>query len=172
MSKYQLSTKRIVNGPQPSHSSIPHDLKWWSLKLISGTALIAALFLSVIYQLPSWFSFPIWVAQLLVILGGSITLIHYGRLKRTTVDTSRPTSMEKNFGLFKLVRHPMYLGDSLTYIALFLLFPNPVSALLLALALLALCKQARVEDEFIEQQFSSSFGQWKEKTSLILPFIY
>jgi protein-S-isoprenylcysteine O-methyltransferase Ste14 len=172
MNKYQLSTKRIANGPQPSHSSIPHDLKWWSLKLISGTALIAALFLSVIYQLPSAFAFPIWIAQLLVILGGSISLIHYGRLKRNTNDISRPDSLEQSFGLFKQVRHPMYLGDAITNTGLVLLFPNLISALILGLALLALFKQAQVEDAFVAQQFPNSFSQWQGKTKLIFPFVY
>jgi protein-S-isoprenylcysteine O-methyltransferase Ste14 len=172
MNKYQLSTKPIANGPRQGHSCVSHDLKWWSLKLVSGTALIAELFLGVIYHLPSAFLFPVLVSQLLVLFGGAISLIHYGKLKRNTADISRPNSLEKSFGLFRQVRHPMYLGDSISYAGLFLLFPNVISGLILALGLLALCKQAEVEDEFITQQFPNSFGQWKGKTKLIIPIVY
>lgn len=181
MSEYQSLTKPTVEGAfnssyEDSSNTPPHDenheIKWWSLKLFSGSALIGALFLHFIYQIPSQFSFPIIVGQLMVISGAGLSLAHYFKLKKSSEDISRPNTLEHTFLLYKLIRHPMYFGDFIVYIGLFLLFPNLVSAFILAIGLIALVKQSMVEDVFAEHWFPEEFQKWKGKTKLIFPFVF
>lgn len=172
MRKSQSLTKPTAELYPAENLTKPHSIKWWSLKLFAGSALIAALFLHYVYQLPAQFSFSTLAAQLLVIFGGGVSLLHYFCLKQSNSDILRPDSLEHNFVLFKLVRHPMYLGDCITYIGLFLLFPNTISAIILALGLLALVKQSNVEDDFVEKMFPEQFNVWKSKTKLIFPYLH
>jgi protein-S-isoprenylcysteine O-methyltransferase Ste14 len=108
----------------------------------------------------------------LVLCGGGISIFHYLGLKQLNKDISCPECLEQYFGLYKLVRHPMYFGDFIAYIGLFLLFPNVFSALILIIGLIALVKQSSVEDSFLEKQFPNEFKAWKGKTKLIFPYIF
>lgn len=153
-------------------NNIAHSIKWWSIKLFSGTSLIAALFLKMIYDLPSQIQFPIVWAQVLVITGGLTSLLHYCYLKRKSNDISQPNQLIRRFGLFKVIRHPMYFGDVLTYLGLFLMFPNSVSAIILLFAIIAIVKQSGVEDAFMASQFAEHHAAWKDKTKRVFPFIY
>lgn len=66
----------------------------------------------------------------------------------------------------------MCLGDTVTYIGMFLLFPNIVSGLILIVAIVALVKQAKVEDDYLAEKFLEDFELWKGKTKLIFPYLY
>jgi len=150
---------------------VTHSMFWWSLKVFCGTTLIAALFLKVIYELPSWFAFPTMIAQLLVLVGAGSTLWHYSKLKSSTSDISQPSRLVVRPGLFSLVRHPMYLSDVLVSTGLFLLFPTIPTLLVLGLGWFGIVRQAQVEDGYMLQLFGEEFTAWQKDTKLIFPYI-
>ncbi len=155
-----------------SHASRDHSLFWWSLKIGCAATLISALFLKVIYQLTPWFSAPVILAQALVFVGAASTLWHYRQLKRSSNNIEQPAALVQRPGLFKLIRHPMYLSDMLVSSGLFLLFPTVPTIVVLAVGLFALVRQSQVEDQYMQQRFDAEFQEWQGKTKLILPFIY
>lgn len=125
----------------------------------------------VIYQLPSLFQASTAIAQGLVILGALISLWHYRLLKLNSADISTPESLVSRYGLYQWVRHPMYLGDGIAFLGLFLLVPNLLSVFVLVLAYVALFKQGKVEDAYMKQRFEREFKQWSVSSKLIVPYM-
>ena len=149
-----------------------HPIFWWSIKVVCGAILIGSLFLMVIYQVPGLFSVPVIFAQALVLLGASTALWHYRILKRNGCDISVPRRLICNGGLYPRLRHPMYFADMMAYTGLFLLMPNVLTVLALALAYCALLRQAQVEDVYLASRFPQEFQQWKQSSRLIIPLVY
>ncbi len=148
------------------------DILWWLIKVLTAVALISALFLSVIFDLNPWFESSRRIAQGLVILGGLGTLYHFVQLKRHNSNIESPLVLETKRGLYRLIRHPMYLGDAIFSIGLFLLIPSMPTILVLLLNLLALERQSKSEDDFLEGRFGEQYASWKQRTKRLLPYLY
>ena len=161
----------IIKDPDAAPAST-HRMFWWTIKVVSGTILIAALFLMVIYDIPVLFSIPRGIGQVLVISGATVSIWHYVLLKRQGSNMCNPQTLMTHRGLFRWIRHPMYLADMVSYTGLFLLMPNPVTAVILPLSLIALVRQSQEEDRFLRQRFAGEFKAWRSKTSLLVPAIY
>jgi protein-S-isoprenylcysteine O-methyltransferase Ste14 len=149
-----------------------HAIFWWSLKVSCGTILIAALFIGVLYELNPWFVASRTLAQALVVIGGASAIFHYLRLKSLNKRFERPDALETEHGLYRRVRHPMYFSDCLTYIGLFLLFPTIATAIVLGLGVVSLVQQSKVEDRYLAERFGQQFSDWRDRSKLIVPFIY
>jgi len=172
MEKSISSVRQPSSGQADANDLGGHTLFWWSLKGICATALIAALLLGAIYQLNPWFNFPIRVAQALVLIGAISTLWHYLKLKRSTNDISKPQTLVHQSGLFGLIRHPMYLSDVFVSCGLFLLFPTIATLPVLALGIMGVMRQAKIEDDYMQRLFPVEFNRWKQNTKLIFPLVY
>ena len=159
-------------SPRAKQHRACHAIFWWSLKVSCGTILIAALFIGVLYELNPWFVASRTLAQALVVIGGASAIVHYLRLKSLNKRFERPDVLETEYGLYTRVRHPMYFSDCLSYIGLFLLFPTIATAIVLGLGVVSLVKQSKVEDRFLAERFGQQFCDWRERSKLIVPFIY
>jgi len=167
-SEFKTATQQQADSKQ-----LPvHSILWWSIKVACGTALIASLFLMFIYDFGVLFRVPMLFAQSLVIVGGFTSLWHYQILKESNNNIAHPNKMVSNKGLFRYVRHPMYLADAIAYTGLFLIAPNPITTVVLLLAYFALFRQSTVEDGVLAETFGSQFSEWRNKSKLILPFVY
>jgi protein-S-isoprenylcysteine O-methyltransferase Ste14 len=149
-----------------------HSIVWWSIKVACGAILIACLFICTLYDLGPWFSSSRLFPQALVIVGGLSAIFHYLRLKSVNSKFERPDTLVTEIGLFRYVRHPMYLSDCLTYSGLFLLFPTMPTAIVLVIGILALVQQSKVEDRYLAARFEQQFTDWRQRSKLIIPFIY
>ena len=67
---------------------------------------------------------------------------------RIGIDESKKTDMIKT-GLFKYLRHPIYMGVSLSAISIFFIIPNVLTLILALLTYIALAIQVRLEEEFL-----------------------
>jgi len=65
----------------------------------------------------------------------------------------------------------MYFADIFIYFGLFLLCMQPSSLLVLLLGVLAIFKQAQVEDKALATQFAEEFAEWRARSSLLLPYM-
>lgn len=127
MSSLKLKSEMSGNPTteQPAAKRLPpHSIFWWSIKVVCGAALIASLFLMIIYDLNRLFSVPALLAQLLVISGGITSIWHYRLLKQSSKDIAEPSALVSESALFRWIRHPMYLADMVAYTGLFLIAPN------------------------------------------------
>ncbi len=142
---------------------------WWRIKVSAGAALIALLCAHFLLGQPqTTVDFPRWLAQALVLVGGITTLLHHRIVARASAG-DRPQALVNSGGLYRWVRHPMYLGDCLLYAGMALLMPHPLSALLLLIGCAALVLQAKAEDDHLAALFGESFVRWQQRSGLLLP---
>ncbi len=149
-----------------------HSLAWWSIKVTCGALLITNAFVVVLYGLDTTFESPRLLAQILVIGGGACSIYHYLKLKAQNNDIQMPQKLETKAGLYRQIRHPMYLGDILIYSGLTLLYTTPVSVPVLFISIAALCKQADVEDQYLASRFTEQFPEWCSHSYRLIPFVY
>jgi len=145
--------------------------------VICGCLLIAGLFARFAFDVVSIAGVPILfvptaAAQVLVVAGGGCYLWHYTIVKKQNPNIGSPERLVQTGGLFRWVRHPMYLADMFTYTGLFLMFISPPTALVLVVAYWALIMQARVEDASMQARFSPAYHVWSKRTKLIIPLVY
>lgn len=157
-----------MSGQQAGSERQPPRLGW-RIKVAAGLALIAALCGHALLGVPAaWASPPRLPAQVLAVAGGLLTLWHYRFLSAARA-TGRAGQLVTRGGLFYCVRHPMYLGDCLLYLGLFLLAPHPVTALIAAVGIAALVAQSRAEDAYMAGLFPDEFAAWHARSGLLLP---
>ena len=146
---------------------------WWIAKVACGLALVGHLVAMAadLYSLPTFPMFPVLVAQLVVLAGAATTLWHFRLLKSTAGNLARPERLVSDRGLFKVIRHPMYLGDIVLYAGLAMLASDAVGAVLAAIGIVAIVGQARVEDRAMHARFGDEFDAWKQRTGLLVPRI-
>ena len=143
----------------------------WRVKVSAGAALIALLCVHFLLGQPQTTTdFPRWLAQALVLVGGMTTLLHHRIVARASAG-DRPQTLVNSGGLYRWVRHPMYLGDCLLYAGMALLVPHPLSALLLLIGCIALVLQAKAEDDHMAALFGEPFTSWQQRSGLLLPGI-
>lgn len=154
------------------HVALPnHSVVWWATKLLCGLGLITGLVLRFVANVePQWHS-QIIVGQVLVVVFGAVSLGHYWLLKRANADIGKPIRLVSHGGLFNLIRHPMYFADIFIYLGLFLLFMHPLSLLILLLGLIAVFKQAVIEDSALAKQFGQKYWQWQGRSKLLVPYV-
>ena len=149
-----------------------HSLVWWSIKVACGALLITNAFVVVLYGLDTTFESPRLFAQLMVIGGGVCSIYHYLKLKAQNSDIQTPQRLETKAGLYSFIRHPMYLGDILIYSGLALLYPTLFSIPVKHISIVALCKQADVEDQYLTCRFTEQFPEWRTHSYRLIPYIY
>jgi protein-S-isoprenylcysteine O-methyltransferase Ste14 len=156
-----------VNKPHGCHS-----IFCWSVKVCCGTILIASLFICTLYELQPWFVPPRLLAQTLVIIGGLSAVFHYRKLDSFSCRFAQPDTLVTDQGLYRYIRHPMYLSDCLICTGLFLLFPTVPTAMILAAGIVALVRQSKEEDRYLSERFKQQFTDWRTHTKLIVPLVY
>ncbi len=92
---------------------------------------------------------PEWVSQAFVLSGATIALLAKVFLGRSfgIVPANRGV---KQFGVYRIVRHPMYAGYIVNQVGFLLLFFSLHNVLIYAMAWLALWLRAREEEKFLE----------------------
>lgn len=142
----------------------------WCVKVVLGLALIAHFAVLAFYPelLPAWFRVPYPVFLALVLIGGGATLGHYVLLERA-LKTAGERRLVTSGGLFRWLRHPMYLGDAILYLG-FALYPaTPVSLAAYPIAAWALVAQARREDAAMAEAFGTEHEHWQCRSWLLVP---
>lgn len=64
-------------------------------------------------------------------------------------------------GLFAVSRNPVFLGIVVANFGLLLVLPNAISLLILALTIVSLNTQIRLEEEFLAKEFGKEYTQYK-----------
>lgn len=147
-----------------------HPMHWWYIKVAATCILIALLVERFLLQiLPGPSGWPVWPGQVLVVVGGVNNMVHYGLLKRRNQSLGVPNELITRAGLYRKVRHPMYLGDLVLLLGLALLAPG-LPAMIAALSgMVAAVGEARVEDRYLAARFGADHADWCRRTGLILP---
>lgn len=86
-----------------------------------------------------------------------------GAAWRIGIDTHHPTPFIQH-GLFRLSRHPIYLGVTTTSASLFLIMPNLLTISVLVATAISLSVQARLEEEHLERAHGNAFVDFVRRT--------
>lgn len=94
--------------------------------------------------------------------------------KSFTVDVAIDENQKlKTNGLYKLIRHPSYLGNLISFIGLGLSFNNILSFLVIAsLVISAFLYRIRIEEKVLSQNFGQEYTDYMKKTKKLIPFIF
>lgn len=92
-----------------------------------------------------------------------------GRYLTPAIHPKSPTLIAK--GPFALVRHPIYFGAGLLFLALALLSRNPQSIPILLVIFWVEYEKARLEEEELLRAYPD-YEEYRKKVSSLIPFVY
>lgn len=110
-----------------------------------------------------------WPGQLLIVGGAAIELWHFAILRRASPSLGSPARLVSGRGLFRWIRHPMYLGDAVMVLGALWIAMDAVSAALAAGFALSVALLARDEDRMLEARFGAEFRAWAARTGRLAP---
>ena len=117
-----------------------------------------------LHQVISWI---LLISSIIVALAGIWVFLIEGKPKGQVEDTSRLITT----GLYKYIRHPMYLSLILAGFGVYLKdwgFPQWIFALI---NLIALILTARIEEKEMLNKFGNDYREYMKKTKMFIPFI-
>ena len=121
-----------------------------------------------------WDTFFI-IGSVLVIIGLIIRVTSIRALKQQF--TYRVTKIEDHelieSGLYKIIRHPGYLGQLIIFIGISTSLSNWLSILLMIVpVLLGYLNRIVVEEKFMIEQMGQKYIDYQKRTKRLIPFIY
>jgi protein-S-isoprenylcysteine O-methyltransferase Ste14 len=116
-------------------------------------------------HLISWFFL---LLSVIVVMAGFSALRRYGNPVGGVDETTQLVTR----GIYKYIRHPLYL--SLFSFSLGVFFKNPgfLNGLIGFITALFLLKTAKVEEKLSEEKFGDDYVEYKSKTKLLIPFLF
>ena len=75
-------------------------------------------------------------------------------------------------GLYKHVRHPLYLGEILRNFGVVSIFSSGYGILLVMIGTVFLLLRIKLEEEMLVEAFGSDYEDYKRKTKRLIPYIY
>ena len=85
-----------------------------------------------------------------------------GESWRIGIDEERRTPLVRK-GVFGLSRNPIFLGMMVTLAGLFLIIPNAVTLLTLALGVVLIQIQVRLEEEFLSRRHGDEYAEYRRR---------
>lgn len=145
------------------------NVGWW-IKVGCGCLLLILVFEYYLFSTEAHSGpLQLTLARALVITGGACSIYHFLLLRAGNKAPGTARKLITEGGLYRYIRHPMYLGDSILYAGLCLLAPSVLTISLTLIGWGALYFQAGAEDEAMARQFGPTFEQWYAQTGLLLP---
>jgi len=75
-------------------------------------------------------------------------------------------------GLYKHIRHPLYLGEILRNLGFVVIFSSVYGTLIVLLASIFLLFRIEIEERMLIVVFGEEYKEYKRKTKKIIPYIY
>lgn len=125
-------------------------------------------------RMPHWNTFFL-IGSVLVFLGLVIRVTSIMKLKQQFTYTV--TRIEKHelivTGLYRVIRHPGYLGQLIIFLGITICLSNWLSVLLMIIPVLAgYLNRINVEEKFMGEQLGQEYIDYKKRTKRLIPKIY
>lgn len=95
---------------------------------------------------------------------------------RTLVETGRLQTMEGHQlvrdGLYKHIRHPLYLGETVRNFGLVTIFSSIYGISLISVATIFVAFRIRMEERMLIQVFGDEYREYQKNTKKIIPYVY
>lgn len=150
-----------------------HDYAGFLFKLTAGLLLAVVASLA-FFPSVSRYLLPVWYLETPTARYAGLVLIHLsliwtlmaqaqmGNAWRIGIDPNHLTTLATH-GLFGLSRNPVFLGMLLALLGLFLVLPNAVTLLVLALGYVLMGIQIRLEEEHLQHLHGQAYRQYQRK---------
>ncbi|SOE23508.1 Protein-S-isoprenylcysteine O-methyltransferase Ste14 [Spirosomataceae bacterium TFI 002] len=172
---FLLWRKTKVN---PVTFSKEDDAHGYNGKVFAFISILELVVLGIYSFVPTWnkFLLPFWyleydlgkvVGWVLLIISISLVWVAQSHMRdswRIGIDEVNKTELVTS-GLFAFSRNPIFLGIMIANIGLFLILPNAFTLLIISLSTISVNTQIRLEEEFLVNEFGSSYNQYKSKVS-------
>ncbi len=158
-------------------------LTWWvSLRKkrfhgIYRFVSFECIFLIVLLNYPVWFRDPFAWYQLIswLLLAGSILVAFFGFYqfysRGKPSDQMEETTRLIDTGLYRYIRHPLYLSLILGGFGAMMKDPGPAQVILSGINLLALFLTARIEEGEMIDRFGKIYADYMKTTKMFFPLI-
>jgi protein-S-isoprenylcysteine O-methyltransferase Ste14 len=145
---------------------------WIMIGLGNSLGIITCIFLK--FPISNHLIVPFF-GLFLILAGMALRFISIWSLGRLfTVDvTIRNDHKIKKEGVYRLIRHPSYLGSLLSFVGFGLSLNNWISLLIITvLVSFAMLSRIKIEERLLTQQFGSDYSDYMKKTFRLIPWIY
>jgi protein-S-isoprenylcysteine O-methyltransferase Ste14 len=145
---------------------------WITIGIANTLGLLSAVFL----KAPLGHLSIIQYSGLLLIVAGIIirfiAIFSLGRF--FTVDvTILDHHKLKTDGLYRLIRHPSYLGSLISFFGFGISLNNWISLIIIFIPVtLAMLHRIKIEEQLLTQQFGTEYSDYIKKTFRLIPWIY
>ena len=121
------------------------------------------------------------VGLCLLLIGGYLRMKARLELKKkagfsSLASTSRLQIVEKHQlvkdGLYKHVRHPLYLGEILRNFGFVMIFSSVYGVLFVAVGTIFLLYRIRIEEKMLVEAFGEDYKEYQRNTKRIIPYVY
>jgi protein-S-isoprenylcysteine O-methyltransferase Ste14 len=116
-----------------------------------------------------------WVGICLIMLGLAIRWVSIWRLWRYfTVDVAiRSDHRLVQTGIYRLIRHPSYLGSIVSFVGLGIAFCNWLTfALVLVPVTVSFMRRIQIEERALRERFGDEYVAYCERTKRLIPWVY
>jgi protein-S-isoprenylcysteine O-methyltransferase Ste14 len=104
----------------------------------------------------AWIGVALCVGGLLVLL---LSLVSFGKSFRVGIDVDSPDELVTT-GIFAASRNPIYVGFALVLIGEFLVFPNWIPLVYLAIGIWLFHRQVLREEEFMKNEYGEEYAEY------------
>jgi protein-S-isoprenylcysteine O-methyltransferase Ste14 len=136
-----------------------------------------SIFLLILINYPVWFRNPLsfqqlisWVLLIICIYGAVIGFYTYYKLGKPE-DLLEETIHIISSGIYKYIRHPMYMSLIAFGLGAMMKDPGYVQLLIGVVNLIAVYFTVRVEEKEIIVKFGEAYSTYMKKTKMFIPFI-
>jgi len=145
---------------------------WITIGVANSVGIISAL----LFRFPISNSSIISYIGLCLILFGMIfrfiSIITLGKFFTVDVTIQKNHQLKKD-GVYRLIRHPSYLGSILSFIGFGLSLNNWISLFIITVPVtIALIYRIKIEEIILIKQFGSTYTDYMKKTHKLIPWVY
>ncbi len=114
------------------------------------------------------------VGLALIVVGLTICVVAAGTLRRCYSSSLviREDHQLITHGIYRLVRHPIYLGAGMVCIGVPVCVSSLYGLLIMSALIPLILNRIRVEERLLTDEFGDAYRKYKEGTSKLIPLIY
>ena len=138
--------------------------------------LAAALIVYLLTLLATGQNYPRWYAYICLaasLCGAAIRIVTVGHTPAGTSGRNTSSQVANSLnttGIYSMVRHPLYLGNSLMYLGVAMLTGSgPFVIIALLVMWIYYERITYAEEQFLHRKFGEAYTAWADKTPVILP---
>jgi len=135
------------------------------------------IFLLVILNYPVWFKYPFtwqqivsWALLIICTYAAAVALYTYFKLGKPADQLEETVSLVTR-GIYKYIRHPMYMSLIALGFGAMMKDPGNIQILLGVINFIALYVTARVEEKEMITKFGNEYETYMKKTEMFIPYI-